>query len=78
MPAVFAHCCQALGWTWDYVEENLDVPRLAALTDYWREHPPTHVLLAWRYEFKPQAKPTEAVNTDADISQLMQAFGGIK
>lgn len=34
------------GWTWDYVESELDHPRLRALTAYWKHSPPVHVLLA--------------------------------
>ncbi len=67
-----------MGWTWDYVEETLDVPRLAALTAYWREHPPTHVLLAARYAYKAPNEPTRSVNTDGDIASLVQAFGGVR
>lgn len=78
MPAVFAHVCASTGWTWDYVEESLDFPRLSALSQYWQQHPPTHVLLAARYEYKPPSKKGAGINTTDDIAALVQAFGGVQ
>lgn len=34
------------GWTWDYVEQEVDLPRLTALSGYWRRHPPMHIMVA--------------------------------
>jgi hypothetical protein len=33
------------GWTWDYIGNNLDLPRLFSLYDYWKINPPSHLLL---------------------------------
>lgn len=38
--------CQSLGYTWDYVEQHMDLPRLAAFNRYWVKHPPVHLLVA--------------------------------
>ena len=40
--------------SWDEVEEQLTLPRLTALTKYWSEHPPVHLLLAGFVGFKPE------------------------
>jgi len=37
---MIAHVCASTGWTWDYVADNLDLPRIGHLNDYWRGHPP--------------------------------------
>jgi hypothetical protein len=37
--------CQATGWTWDYVEDQVTVARLRALLRHWREAPPPPILL---------------------------------
>lgn|GEM_PF-2600085 len=39
------HLCVTLGWRWEEVEE-LTIPRLRALRDYFEEFPPVHVTLA--------------------------------
>lgn len=38
--------CQSLGYTWDYVEQHIDLPRLAAMNRYWDKHPPVHIMVA--------------------------------
>jgi len=34
------------GWTWEYIEDNVDLIRLKAINDYQRENPPIHQLVA--------------------------------
>jgi hypothetical protein len=36
----------ATGWTWDYVADSVDLPRLDALTKYWNKFPPVHQMVA--------------------------------
>jgi len=52
--AIIAHVCTCTGWSWDYAEETLTVPRLLALNAYWRSHPPAHLLLAAWLGVKPK------------------------
>lgn len=47
------------GWTWDYISEHVDLPRLAALNDYWSAHPPVHVLVAAYLGVGEQPKPEQ-------------------
>jgi hypothetical protein len=37
--------CQATGWSWDVAEDQLTLPRLAALRRLWAQSPPSHLLL---------------------------------
>lgn len=60
------------GWTWDYVEQELDVPRLTALTTYWRNNPPLHVMVAAYLGIKPKATPKE--NDPAEIDAFVSAL----
>lgn len=43
---IVANLCTILGWTWDYVTENVTLPMLASLGQYWGKHPPIHILAA--------------------------------
>lgn len=42
---MFAHIVACTGWTWDYVGEHIDIPRLLALKEYWAENPPVHMMV---------------------------------
>jgi hypothetical protein len=55
--------CQATGWSWDYVEDQLTVRRLRALARHWRVAPPPHLLLqciAQALGWRPAAMPDAA------------------
>ena len=58
-------------WTWDYVEEQLDIPRLVALNRHWRKHPPTHLLMQAFVGHKPRE---EKVNDPGELAKLFQAL----
>ena len=69
------------GWTWDYIEDSLTLPRYYALADYWQEHPPTHLLVAafMGYEATPKKPACGPDNPGslADLISSFQAIGGI-
>lgn len=64
---MIAHVAAATGWTWDYISEHVDLPRLAALNDYWSVHPPVHVMVAAYLGIGAETKPKEQ-----DFSELFQ------
>lgn len=63
------------GLSWDCVEDELDVPRLTAMTEHWRHHPPVHVMVAAYLEYKPKEVKVETVNSPEEIEQMMRMFG---
>jgi hypothetical protein len=48
------------GWTWEYVDEHMDLVRLGTLCAYWAKNPPVHVAFARFIDWKPSAKPAAA------------------
>ena len=34
------------GWTWDYVENHMTVPRLKAMHEEWQRNPPLPLMIA--------------------------------
>ncbi len=46
------------GWTWDYVESTLTMPRLKALHEEWQRHPPVPILIAAWLGIKPKEEGT--------------------
>lgn len=70
---MIAHVCASTGWTWDYVADNLDLPRIGHLNDYWREHPPVHILVASYMGIKPSSSP---VQSETDEAEAIGMLGG--
>lgn len=62
----------ATGWTWDQVREQLDLPRLTALSKTWKVTPPSALQLARIAAFlglKPEpVAPDEQVGAADDLS----------
>jgi hypothetical protein len=66
------------GWTWEYIDNHMTVPRLSAMTRYWNQNPPVHVLVAGYigYEAPKTAedgKPPAAPSQD-DIETLIASI----
>lgn len=53
---VYAHLITVTGWTWEYIDENMTLPRLAGLSAYWESHPPTHIIAAAYAGIEPKEK----------------------
>lgn len=43
---MYALLVTATGWTWEYVDEYMTLPRFRELTDYWLRFPPPHLSLS--------------------------------
>ncbi len=44
---IYAHLLTCFpGWTWEYIDDHIDLPRMLALLNYQKENPPVHKLLA--------------------------------
>jgi hypothetical protein len=49
------------GWTWEYVDECMTLPRLDSLSNYWSDHPPVHKMIAAYLGIKPKSsKPAQS------------------
>ena len=35
----------AFGWTWEYVDDYMTIPRFESISNFWKESPPVHELL---------------------------------
>lgn len=66
------------GMPWDRVEDELDIPRLAAMNEHWRKHPPVHIMVAAYLGYEPKAQKRESVNSPEEIEKLIAMMGGIQ
>jgi hypothetical protein len=67
---VYAHIIAATGWHWDQVD-TMTIPRYRALTNYWRQFPPAHLLLRALVGFKPEpATDKPSTSSGANLAGL--------
>ncbi len=64
----------ATGWTWEYVDENMTMPRLEELREYWTETPPVHVCVAAYLLDKGGKSKEKPLEGDAGVGYLMSLF----
>ncbi len=75
------------GWLYAHLMQSLHLPRreidalhwadVAGLFDYWREHPPSHMLLAGFVGYQPPAEtaPDEVLRPDQLAALLQRPMG---
>ena len=66
------------GWTWEYIDAHMDIPRLLAMNRHWRQHPPLQAMVQAYLGIKPptdtpRTTPAQG-NSPADLEQFMQMF----
>lgn len=76
-----AQLCTVMGWTWEYVEEHMTLPRLYALIETWKQQPPAAVSLAniaralgWQ---PAAATPTARPAKKRTREEILAEFGGM-
>ncbi len=43
---IYTELVTATGWTWEYIDETMTIPRLNGMRKYWESYPPTHISTA--------------------------------
>ena len=80
---MIAHIAASTGWTWDYIADNIDLPRAQSLSKYWQQHPPVHILLAAYVGYtaptlgnpnEQDALPAQTLSED-EFNQLLKEKG---
>lgn len=60
------------GWSWEYIDEYMTLPRLHAMTEYWTQHPPVHILLGALLGIKSSTRDTSPNSNEAE--KIMAEF----
>lgn len=68
---LYAHLIACTGWTWDYIENQMDIPRLASMNAYWAKHPPLHVMVQWFMGIEEKSVAGDLMGDDADEDDLL-------
>lgn len=67
------------GWSWETIDREMDLMRLAALNHYWDRHPPLHLMVQSYLGIKPvsrsfTSRQREADNTERDVQEFAEMF----
>ena len=77
--AVYCLLIERTGWTWDTIDDHMDLPRFLALDRHWSRHPPLRDMVQAYLGIQPAwpAKTTGNDQTDLDeFIELFKAAGG--
>ncbi|AEV24623.1 hypothetical protein Dsui_0203 [Azospira oryzae PS] len=66
---MYSHLVACTGWEWDYIAENVDLPRLKALNHHWADNPPIHRMVAAFFGIEPTtaAEKTQSIEQAAEF-----------
>lgn len=64
------------GWSWEYVDEEMTLPRMEAIAKHWETVPPLSVSLA-SIAAALGVKRSDKKETGQDMGELIGALGGI-
>jgi hypothetical protein len=65
------------GWSWEYIDEHMTLPRLAQLSAYWQNQPPTHMTSAIMAGIKPRERSAEGMTAKVpDFAELPEIEEG--
>lgn len=74
---LYAHLATCFGWTWEYIDENMTMERLASCDLYWKESPPIHILVAQYLGYtKPPGEEENTKTAEENCAALFNALGG--
>lgn len=59
---------------WEYIDENMTLPRLYEFSRSWADHPPTHLLLGAFFRVKSAGKQEES---KGNLSELIGELGSV-
>ena len=65
------------GWTWEYIDDHMTVPRYLAIQRYQKDNPPLHLMVAAYFGVGKEGEsgPT-ASGVDSDGNSLFDLFPG--
>lgn len=68
----------AFGWSWEYIDEEMTLPRMEAIAKRWETVPPLSVSVAGiAAALGIKREPKKTVAEEQNIDELAALFGGI-
>ena len=76
--AVYCLLIERTGWTWDTIDDHMDLPRFLALDRHWRRHPPLRDMVQAYLGIKPplerETSNPSTGNDQADLDAFIELF----
>jgi hypothetical protein len=68
----------AFGWSWEYIDEEMTLPRMAAISKHWDKIPPLSISLAGIAMALGVKKPEKmtAEKAQSSMDELLGMMGG--
>ena len=73
--ALYATLIARTGWTWEYIDEHMSVPRLEAMNRQWERTPPLNeavAVLLRAFGWKGAAKPVASGTSEAAFRNIVE------
>lgn len=67
---------QAFGWTWEYVDEHMNLPRVESIYRGFGKKPPIHWIGAAFVKFTPRSSSESGSAAGPKPSDMFAAMGG--
>lgn len=69
----------AFGWTWEYIDDNMTLPRFYEISEQWEKWPPVHlaVLAYMGYGQESEENKKKKDANETSFADLQQMFGGV-
>jgi len=64
------------GWSWEYIDESMTIPRMNELTHYWQQSPPIH--LAFKHMFGDVKEPVNEKPNEEDLQGFISQFNAAR
>ncbi len=63
------------GYSFEYIDQFMTLPRVMEIQNYWRKHPPVHVMIAAYLGIKPEAESKSETLSEADYIESLKQNG---
>jgi hypothetical protein len=68
---VYPYLITATGWTWEYIDDHMTLPRWNHLAEYWSQYPPTNILVGAALGNKTPPRLVIRVDSDLPVREFM-------
>lgn len=66
-----------MGYTYEYIDDYMTIPRLNAMAAYWKENPPLHQMVAQYLEMGSSKKAPKAETSEVELEKQSQELMGL-
>ncbi len=65
------------GWSWEYIDDHMDIPRLLKMNKFWRENPPLREMVQAYLGIKIEPVKDAGQQSEQDAEAFIRDFASI-